>query len=112
MCPTSPRPILSGNYSILPEALGEVLVSPVTQDGYDGAGLDLARHLERRRDRSPRGDTDEDALLARHTLDHLVGLLRRGAPVLIGDRRIVDGGDDRALHVLHPLEPVERRFWL
>src|SRR3712207_5186760 len=112
MCPTSPRPILSGNDSILPEALGEVLVGPVAQDGYDGAGLDLARDLQRHRDRGPRGDADEDALLARHALDHLVGLFGRGPPVLIGYARIVDGGDDSALHVLHTLEPVERRFWL
>src|SRR5918998_1642688 len=112
MCPTSPRPILSGKRLLLPEALGEVLVRPVAQDGDDDAPLDLLRHLQRRGDCSPGGDTDEYALLARHALDHLVGHLGRGAPFLIGYRRVVDRGHDRALHVLHALQPVKRRFRL
>ena len=38
---------------LLPEALGEALVRPVAQDGYDGTGFDLVCHLERHRDRGP-----------------------------------------------------------
>src|SRR5918999_5501496 len=110
---TSPRPILSGKrLLLLPEALGEVLVRPVAQDGDDDARLDLFGHLQRRGDRGPRGDADEHALLARHALDHLVGSLGRGASVLVGYRRVVDRGHDRALHVLHALQPVKRRFRL
>src|SRR5918998_5385591 len=112
MCPTSPRPILSGKRLLLPEALGEVLVRRVAQDGDDYARLDLLRHLQRRGDRGPGGDTDEYALLARHALDHLVGTLGRGAPVLVGYCGVVDRGHDRALHVLHALQPVKRRFRL
>src|SRR5919112_5060317 len=113
MWSTSPRPILSGkSLLLLPEALGEVLVSPVAQDGDDDARLDPLGHLQRRGDRGPRGDADEHALLARHALDHLVGPFGRGAPVLIGYRRVVDRGHDRALHVLHALEAVKRRFRL
>src|SRR5918994_6744292 len=48
--PNSPAPILSGNL-LLPEALGEVLVGPVAQDGDDRPRLYLPRYLERRRNR-------------------------------------------------------------
>src|SRR5215207_7208155 len=106
--PTSPAPILSGNLP-LPEALGEVLVSPVAQDGDDRTRLYLPRHPERRRDRRAGGDADEHALLARHPPDHLVGVLGPRRPVLVGDSRVVDGGHDGALHVLHAFEAVEGR---
>src|SRR3712207_6625168 len=109
MWSTSPRPILSGkSLLLLPEALGEVLVSPVAQDGDDDARLDPLGHLQRHGYRGPRGDADEHALLARHALDHLVGALGRGAPVLVGYRGVVDRGHYGALHVLHPLQPVKR----
>src|SRR5215212_3378187 len=97
---------------LLPETLREVPVRPVAQDGDDDARLDLLRYLERRRDRSARGDADQNPLLARHALDHLVGHLRRSVPVLVCYRGVVDGGNDRALHVLHALQPVERRLGL
>src|SRR5215216_3280598 len=109
--PRSPTPILSGNL-LLPEALGEVLVSTVAQDGYDRARLYLPGNPERRRDRSPRRDADQDPILARHPLDHLVGVLGPHRPILVGDGRVVDGGHDGALHVLHAFEAVEGRVRL
>src|SRR5215203_283761 len=104
----SPAPILSGKL-LLPEALGEVLVSPVAQDGDDGPRAYLPRNFKRRRDGGAGRDADEEPILARHPLDHLVGLLGSRGEVLIRYRRVVDGGHDGALHVLHPLQAVEGR---
>src|SRR5215203_802675 len=104
----SPTPILSGNL-LLPEALGEVLVSTVAQDGDDRAPLYLPGNSERRRDRSSRREADEDSFLARHPLDHLVGVLGPRRPILVGDGRVVDGRHDGALHVFHAFEAVESR---
>src|SRR5829696_2589565 len=108
---TSPAPILSGNL-LLPEALGEVLVGPVAQYGDDGPRIYLPRHTERRRDRGPGRDADEDPILPRHLLDHRVSVLGPGRQVPVGERRIVDGGHDGAPHVLHAFEAVEGRVWL
>src|SRR5829696_1482927 len=107
----SPAPILSGKL-LLPEALGEVLVSPVAQDGDDGPRAYVPRNFKRRRDGGAGRDADEEPILARHPLDHLVGLLGSRGEVLIRYRRVVDGGHDGALHVLHPLQAVEGRVWL
>src|SRR5215211_2130063 len=106
--PRSPAPILSGKLP-LPEALGEVLVGPVAQDGDDHPRLYLPRDLECRCDRCAGRDAYEDPILARHPLDHLVGVLGSRRPILIGYRRIVDGGHYGALHVLHALKAVEGR---
>src|ERR671911_2657045 len=94
---------------LLPELLGEVLVGPVAKDGDHSTRLYLPRDLERRSDRRAGRETDEDSFLARHPLDHLVGVLGSRRPVLVGDGRVVDGGHDGALHVLHPFEAVEGR---
>src|SRR5215213_8600107 len=45
--------------------------------------------------------------LASHPLDHLVGLLGPRGEVPIRYGRVVDGGHDGALHVLHALQAVE-----
>src|SRR5215212_345113 len=108
---TSPAPILSGKL-LLPEALGEVLVSPVAQDGDDGPRVYLLRDPKRRGNGGAGRDADEDPILARHPPDHLVGLLGPRGEVLICYRRVVDEGHDGALHVLHPLQAVEGRVWL
>src|SRR5918997_734457 len=108
ICPRSPAPILSGNL-LLPEALGEVLVGAVAKKGADLTRLYLPRDLERSRDRRAGRESDEDSFLARHPLDHLVGVLGSGRPILVGDGRVVDGGHDGALHVLHAFEAVESR---
>src|ERR671915_1564054 len=108
ICPRSPAPILSGNL-LSPEALGEVLVGPVAQDGDDRPRLYLPRDPKRRRDRRAGREADEDSILARHPLDHLVGVFGSRRPILVGDGRVVDGRHDGALHVLHAFEPVERR---
>ena len=42
----------------------------------------------------------------------VVGLFRRHAHVDIGKRRVVDARHQRRLHVLEPLEPVQRRIRL
>src|SRR5215212_4903709 len=105
----SPAPILSGNLP-LPEALGEVFVGPVAQDGDYRPRLYLPRDLERLRDRRAGRDADEDPILSRHPLDHLVGILGSRRQVLVGYRRVVDRGHDGALHVLHALEAVEGRI--
>src|SRR5215213_7025018 len=105
----SPAPILSGNL-LLPEALGEVFVGPVAQDGDYRPRLYLPRDLERLRDRRAGRDADEDPILSRHPLDHLVGILGSRRQVLVGYRRVVDRGHDGTLHVLHALEAVEGRI--
>src|SRR5829696_391033 len=112
MWPTSPAPILSGKGLVLPETFGEVLVRPITQHGHDDAALDLARHPKRGRHGGAGRDADQDALLAREALDHLVGVLGRGREVLVGDGRVVDLRHHRRSHVLHALETVERRVGL
>ena len=61
---------------------------------------------------APAESADEDSFLARHPLDHLVGVLGPRRPVLVGDGRVVDGGHDGALHVLHAFEAVEGRVGL
>src|SRR5215212_9844086 len=106
--PKSPAPILSGNL-LLPEALGEVLVGPVAQDGDDHPRLYLPGDLAGRCDRRAGRDAYEDSILARHPLDHLIGVLGSHRPILIGDGRVVDGRHDGALHVLHAFEAVEGR---
>src|ERR671921_2994125 len=103
MFPTSPAPILIGKVLLLPEALGEVLVRAVAENGDDYPRLQLSRHAQRCRYRGSGGDADQDALLASDTLHHLVGILGRRAKVLLGDGGIVDLRDDRARHVLHAL---------
>src|SRR5215213_2634511 len=108
---TSPAPILSGKL-LLPEALGEVLVGPVAQDGDHGARIQLSCDPKRRRDGGAGRDAYEDPILARHPLDHLVGLLVLESKNLIRYGRLVDGGHDGALHVLHPLQAVEGRVGL
>src|SRR5918995_6058946 len=95
ICSRSPAPILSGNL-LLPEALGEVLVGPVAQDGDDSTRLYLPGDFERRRDRGAGRDADEDSILARHPLDHLVGFLGPRRPILVGDGRVVDSRHDGA----------------
>src|SRR5215204_815670 len=105
---TSPAPILSGKL-LLPEALGEVLVGPVAQDGDYRTRLYLPCDLERRRDRRAGRDADEDPILARDPLDHLVGVLGLRSPILVGYGRVVYRGHDGALHVLHAFEAVEGR---
>src|SRR5919107_3523686 len=94
---------------LLPELLGEVLVGPVAQDGDDRTRLYLPRDLERGRDRRAGREADEDSFLARHPLDHLIGVFGSRRPALVGDGRVVDGGHDGALHVLHAFEAVEGR---
>src|SRR5215210_5498234 len=111
ICRRSPAPILSGNL-LLPEALGEVLVGPVAKDGDDRTRLYLLSDPERRRDRRAGREADEDSFLARHPLDHLVSVLGSRRPILGGDGRVVDGGHDGALHVLHAFEAVEGRVRL
>src|SRR5215218_3299001 len=106
--PKSPAPILSGNL-LLPEALGEVLVGPVAQDGDDHPRLYLPGDLEGRCDRRAGRDAYEDPILARHPLDHLIGVLGSHRRILIGDGRVVDGRHDGALHVHHAFEAVESR---
>src|SRR5215204_4160267 len=105
----SPAPILSGNL-LLPEVLGEVLVGPVAQDCDDSPRLYFPRDLERLCDRSAGRDADEDPILSRHPLDHLVGVLGPHRQVSVGYRRVVNRGHDGALHVLHALETVEGRI--
>src|SRR5918997_91929 len=112
MCPTSPAPILSGKDLFLPEALGQVLVGAVAENGDDHTILQLPCDAQGGRDRGPRGDTHQDALLAGEALDHLVGLFGRGAEVPVGDGGIVDLRHYGARHVLHALEAVERRVGL
>src|SRR5688572_1296809 len=97
---------------LLPEVLGEVLVGPVAKDGDDRPRLYLPRDPQRRRDRRAGREADEDSFLARHPLDHLVGVLGPRRPVLVGDSRVVDGGHDGTLHVLHAFEAVEGRVGL
>src|ERR687889_62337 len=94
---------------LLPKLLGEILVGPVAQDGDDRTRLYLPRDLERGGDRRAGREADEDSFLARHPLDHLVGVFGSRRPVLVGDGRVVDGGNDGALHVLHAFEAVEGR---
>src|SRR5215210_9183517 len=108
--PRSPAPILSGNL-LLPETFRQVLVGPVAQNGHDRPRLYLPRNLERRCDRRAGRDADEDPILARNPLDHLVGVLGPRRQVSVCQRRVVDGGNDGALHVLHALEAVEGRVW-
>src|SRR5919107_1010802 len=96
---------------LLPELLGEVLVGPVAEDGDHSTRLYLPRDFERRRDRRAGREPDEDTFLARHPLDHLIGVLGARRPVLIRDSRVVDGGHDGALHVLHAFQTVESRVW-
>src|SRR5687768_12632893 len=108
ICSRSPAPILSGNL-LLPEALGEVLVGPIAKDSDDSPRLYLPRDLECRRDRRAGREADEDSFLACHPLDHLVGVLGSRRPILVSDGRVVDGGHDGALHVLHAFEAVESR---
>src|ERR671920_2443359 len=110
ICPRSPAPILSGNL-LLPEALGEVLVGAVEKDSDARPRLYLPRDLERSRDRRAGREADEDSFLARNPLDHLVGVLGSRRPILVGDGRVVDGGHDGALHVLHAFQTVESRVW-
>src|ERR671932_2913097 len=98
-----PAPILSGNGLLLPEALGEILVRTVRQNGDDHARLEIPRNLERRRHRGPSREARQDTLLLSKALDHVVGFLGRGAKVLIGDGRVVDLRYDRTRHVLHAL---------
>src|SRR5918995_604069 len=112
MCPTSPAPILSGKDLFLPEALGEVLVGAVAENGDDHTVLQLPCDAQGGRDRGPRGDAHQDALLAGEALDHLVGLLGRGTEVPVGDGGVVDLRHYGARHVLHALETVERRVGL
>src|SRR5215218_6003404 len=94
---------------LLPEVLGEILVCPVAKDGDDRTRFYLPRDLERRCDRRASREADEDSFLARHSLDHLVGVLGPHRPILVGDGRVVDGGNGGALHVLHAFEAVEGR---
>src|SRR5919112_955364 len=94
---------------LLPKLLGEVLVGPVTQDSDDRTRLYLPRDLERGRDRRAGREADEDSFLARHPLDHLVCRLVFHRQILDDDGRLVDGGNDGALHVLHAFEAVESR---
>src|SRR5215210_766919 len=112
MWPTSPAPILSGKALVLPESLGEVLVRAVAQHGHDNAALDLTGHPKRGRDGGARGDADQNTLLAREALDHLVGVLGRGREVLVGDGWVVNLRHYRRTHVLHAFETVERRVGL
>src|SRR5918997_6915277 len=112
MCPTSPAPILSGKDLFLPEALGQVLVGAVAENGDDHTILQIPCDAQGGRDRGPRGDTHQDALLAGEALDHLVGLFGRGAEVPVGDGGIVDLRHYGARHVFHALEAVERRVGL
>src|SRR5918997_2597742 len=83
ICPRSPAPILSGNL-LSPEALGEVLVGPVAQDGDDRPRPYPPRDPKRRRDRRAGREADEDSILARHPLDHLVCRLLLGKKILVG----------------------------
>src|SRR5829696_2031594 len=94
---------------LLPEALGEVLIGTVAKDSDDRTRLYLPRDLERSRDRRAGREADEDSFLVRNPLDHLVGVLGSRRPILVGDGRVVDGGHDGALHVLHAFEAVESR---
>ena len=64
MCPTSPAPILSGKDLFLPEALGEVLVGAVAENGDDHTVLQLPCDAQGGRNRGSCGDTHQDALLA------------------------------------------------
>src|SRR5215211_3852880 len=106
--PTSPAPILSGNL-LLPETLGEVLVGPVAQDGDYRTRLYLPCDLERRRDRRAGRDADEDPILARDPLDHLVCRLGLEKKIVVGYGRVLYRGRDGARHVLQALEAGGRR---
>ena len=71
-----------------------------------------ARHVQRRRQRRARRNAGQQPFLARQPPHHVVRLLGAHAQVLVGERRVVNPRHDRRLHVLQPLEPVERRVGL
>src|SRR5262249_27177937 len=95
-------------FSVRKHARGKVAVAAVADDRHDGRVLDLARNPERDRERAARGDSGEDALLAREAPRHLfrVGLAHVLEAVdarLVVDFRevglgpLADPGDLRAL---------------
>ena len=62
--------------------------------------------------RRARRDARQQPFLAREAPHHPVRALGVDPQIFVGERRIVDAGHDRRLHVLQPLEPVERRVGL
>ena len=54
----------------------------------------------------------QHAFFLRQPPRQLVRALGRDAHVLVGQQRIVDAGPDRRLHVLEPLDAVQRRIGL
>src|SRR5918995_2047303 len=87
--------------------VGPLLESLYLERLYEKAAAALL--LGRSRARRAGRESDEDSFLARNPLDHLVGVLGSRRPILVSDGRVVDGGHDGALHVLHAFEAVESR---
>src|ERR1700742_421455 len=99
-----------------PEAVGEIFVGGVGEDGDDdgfavGAGF-LFRDVACGGDGGSGGDAEEQALGAREVLAHGVGALGGHVDVAVGERGIVDGRDDCRGHVLEAFEAVEGRVGL
>src|ERR1700761_1796618 len=96
-----------------PEAVGEVFVGGVGEDGDDdgfavGAGF-LFSDVACGGDGGSGRDAEEQALRAREVFAHSVGALGGHVDVAVGERRIVDGRDDGRGHVLEAFEAAEGR---
>ena len=69
-------------------------------------------HLQRAREVGAARNADQQALFLREAPRHLVRLFGADPKIVVGQRRVVDAGHDRRLHVLEPLEAVQRRVGL
>ena len=91
---------------LLPEALGEVLLAAVAEDDDDDRVLRVARNTKSAPEICATRDTDEQSVL-REAPGQLVRLFRADANVLVSERRIVNAGHDRSLHVLETFETMQ-----
>src|ERR1019366_1085645 len=88
------------------EAGAQVAVAPVAEDGHDHSLSDLTPHLADPPEVGAARVPDQEALGDGETAGQIVCLLGGSADGLISQVRVIDARNDRARHVLEPLQAV------
>ena len=92
----------------LPERFGQVPGPAVGKDRHDDAPADSLCDIAAGGEYRAARNADQPPLFRCQPPHHLVRILGTDPQVVVRDARIVDAGDDGRLHVLEPLDAVER----
>src|SRR5579863_4027690 len=111
--------LIIGSYLLIlfiPEGLAEVLGGSVAEEGHDHSfaaflhqtAADFACGVNV----GSRGHSYQQALVLSQPARHVIGVLGLNPEVVVGERRVVNAGDDGRRHVLQSFQAMESGGWL